>query len=200
MCPWRAQRTLAQASSAFKVANADATEILAPPGVLWKVWIAGGTNNSTRLSSAVLYDPTTGTFTVRGTLPRACGSRATLLANGMVLFSGGFDGTNAVSSAELYNRSSRAFLPTRSLNIARAGPSPAILGNGKILVAGTSITPALAPIKSRINLASADLSGLGSHGMFRTGSISPVMAFGGSIPRCAQRAPAGSREGPSPPL
>jgi hypothetical protein len=102
-----------------------------------KVLIAGGTNSSTgALSSAELYDPTSGTFTVTGSLSCACRYSATLLTNGMVLFSGGFDGTNGVSSAELYNPTSGAFVSTGSLNVARAGPSSTLLGNGKVLVAG----------------------------------------------------------------
>src|ERR1700739_4558103 len=97
-----------------------------------KVLIAGGTNTATgRLASAELYDPTTGTFSVTGSLSCACGYSATLLPNGTVLFAGGFDGTNAVTSAELYNPTTGKFSSTGSLNVARAGPSSTLLGNGK---------------------------------------------------------------------
>jgi hypothetical protein len=102
-----------------------------------KVLIAGGTNSTGgALSSAELYDPTTGTFSVTGSVSCACGYDATLLPNGTVLFIGGFNGTNAVATSELYNPTSGTFASTGNLNVARAGPSSTLLGNGKVLVAG----------------------------------------------------------------
>lgn len=103
-----------------------------------KVLIAGGQNTSGRLASTELYDPASGTFTASGSLSCACGFVPTLLPNGMVLFSGGFDSTSgrALATAELYNPSTGTFSPTGSLKVARAGPSSTLLPNGKVLVAG----------------------------------------------------------------
>ena len=113
-----------------------------------KVLIAGGTNSTSgALSSAELYDPATGTVSVTGSMSCACGREATLLTSGMVLFSGGFNGSNAVSSAELYDPSRGTFVPTGSLNVARAGPSSTLLANGRVLIAGgvyyTGIPPTI---------------------------------------------------------
>ena len=77
--------------------------------------------------------PRPGTFTVTGSLPCTCTPSVTLLPNGKVLFAGGYDGTNFVSSAELYDPPSGTFVATGSLNRARAGQSSTLLGNGKVL-------------------------------------------------------------------
>ena len=55
-----------------------------------KVLVAGGFNNSGRLSSAELYDPATGTWMATGSLGTARSSHtATLLPSGKVLVAGG---------------------------------------------------------------------------------------------------------------
>ena len=71
-------------------------------------WGSGGGNGvSGALSSAELYDPSTGTFSPTGSLINArMDHTATLLLNGMVLIAGGFvdvpSGNPAIASAELY--------------------------------------------------------------------------------------------------
>jgi hypothetical protein len=72
--------------------------------------VGGGTYNPfppfspTPLSSAELYNPATGTFSLPGSLNTARSNQtATLLTNGMVLTVGGIDNYgNPLSSAELY--------------------------------------------------------------------------------------------------
>jgi hypothetical protein len=124
-----------------------------------KVLIAGGTNTiSGALASAELYDPTTGTFRTTGSLSCACGYSPTLLPNGNVLFTGGFNGSNAVATAEIYNTSSGTFSVTGNLNVARAGPSTTLLGNGKVLVAGGVFYTGTIPFTAVAHyLASAEL-------------------------------------------
>ena len=53
----------------------------------------------------------------------------------MVLFSGGFNGTNAVATAELYDPATGKFVPTGSLNVARDSATSTLLANGQVLVA-----------------------------------------------------------------
>src|SRR4051812_38339273 len=59
-----------------------------------KVLITGGVNENATLNSALLYDPSSGTFTPTGNLisPRA-GHTSTLLSDGRVLITGGEQGT-----------------------------------------------------------------------------------------------------------
>ena len=65
-----------------------------------KVLIAGGVNGVS-LASAELYDPATCRFTDTGSMSCACGREPTLLPDGRVLFSGGFDGSEAVQRRAL---------------------------------------------------------------------------------------------------
>jgi hypothetical protein len=64
---------------------------------------AGGPSNST-LTSAELYNPATGTWSVTGSLHQARGAHtATLLPNDQVLVTGGGSSSaDALASAELY--------------------------------------------------------------------------------------------------
>jgi hypothetical protein len=74
------------------------TATLLPNG---KVLILGGSDGTSTLTSAELYDPGTGTFTATTPLqyPRA-GHRATLLQDGRLLVSGG--GSGATPFTEIY--------------------------------------------------------------------------------------------------
>jgi hypothetical protein len=110
-----------------------------------KVLIAGGagpTFNVT-LTSAELYDPSTGTFTAAGnmTTPRS-EHTATLLPNGKVLIAGGArdsspDGNYLpVASAELYDPSTGIFAATGSMTAARIGHAATLLPDGRVLMAG----------------------------------------------------------------
>jgi len=106
-----------------------------------KVLIAGGFTTATDLTvlgSAELYDPTTGIFTITGSLNTAVGQQAaTLLNNGKVLISGG-DTASFVptTSAELYDPATETFSTTGSANIARRFHTATLLNNGLVLIAG----------------------------------------------------------------
>ena len=139
-----------------------------------KVLIAEGQNSSGRLSSAELYDPATGTFTVTGSLSCTCGRVPTLLPNGLVLFSSGFDATTgrALSTAELYNPATGTFSPTGNLKVARAGPSSTLLPNGKVLIAGGVFYTGTPPYNLVPHyLASAELYDPASGTFSLTGSL-----------------------------
>ncbi|HWD91346.1 MAG TPA: kelch repeat-containing protein [Verrucomicrobiae bacterium] len=61
---------------------------------------------------------------------------ATLLQNGKILVAGGFTGTTAINTAELYDPASGTWTPTGSLNVPRSGHTATLLRNDKVLVVG----------------------------------------------------------------
>jgi hypothetical protein len=61
---------------------------------------------------------------------------ATLLNNGKILVTGGFDGATYLSSAELFDPVTRTFTATGSMTTARVDHTAALLNNGKVLIAG----------------------------------------------------------------
>lgn len=109
-----------------------------------KVLVAGGScspSNCTALASAELYDLSTGTWSLTGSMHVARENhRATLLSNGEVLVAGGDDGitpsVKALASAEVYNPASGTWSFTGSMHVARFNFSANTLGNGEILAAG----------------------------------------------------------------
>jgi len=103
-----------------------------------KVLVAGGHNILGALSSAELYDPTTGTWTSAGSMATARWYHtATLLPNGKILVAGGIDNTDGItSSAELYDPATGIWENTGSMAVARREPSATLLPNGEVLVAG----------------------------------------------------------------
>lgn len=102
------------------------------------VLIAGGDSNPNTpivLSSAELYNPTAGTFSVTGSLSTARVSHtATLLNNGMVLAAAGANTSGALSSAELYDPTT--LVPAGLLSITLSPAKPWLpIGNAEDFVA-----------------------------------------------------------------
>jgi hypothetical protein len=80
-----------------------------------KVLIAGGAGNSGELSSAVIYDPSSDSFTKVGemTTPRSYHT-ATLLSNGDILVAGGINSGKYLDSSEIYRDGSTVTLGSLS--------------------------------------------------------------------------------------
>jgi hypothetical protein len=111
-----------------------------------KVLIVGGVGgnvNSGALSSAELYDPSTGIFTSTGSLQTArTGHTATILADGRVLVTGGaYANTKALATAELYDPDKGTFSAvTGIMTVERNAHTATLLtiglNAGKVLLTG----------------------------------------------------------------
>ena len=125
--------------------------ILLPDG---KVLVVGGVNSGYydehSLETAEIYDPATGVWTATGSLliPGNSGT-ATLLPNGKVLVTGGFEVNNGIlDAAELYDPETGDWTATASLTAARLTHTATLLPNGVLVAAG---------FNSNGNVASAEL-------------------------------------------
>jgi subtilase family serine protease len=100
------------------------------------VLFAGGAGNNGGLSSAELYNPSTGSFTfTTGSLAEPWpGATATLLGSGTVLIAAGLEG--GTITAEVYNPSTETFAATGNLNTSREDTTATLLNNGMVLIAG----------------------------------------------------------------
>ena len=80
-----------------------------------------------------------GTFVATGSMsgPRYWGFTATLLNDGRVLVTGGFDG-QVTARAELYDPSAGKFISAGTMSTPRAGHTATLLADGRILIAGGS--------------------------------------------------------------
>ncbi|HUE57387.1 MAG TPA: kelch repeat-containing protein [Candidatus Udaeobacter sp.] len=115
-----------------------------------QVLIAGGADPNGFIPAAELYDPSTGTFSLTGSLktPRL-GHTATLLPNGDALIAGGVDSAgNYLASAELYNPVTGTFTITGSMKTSRELFTATLLDNGEVLAAGGQNSNAIAPFLS----------------------------------------------------
>ena len=135
-----------------------------------EVLVAGGDAGGSTymaLSSAELYNPATGTWSLTGSMSTAREEQAaTLLANGEVLAAGGLGaGATPVSSAELYNPVTGKWARTGAMSAARQGENTTLLPDGDVL-ATAGIGGAAGPFAELYNPAA--------------GQWSP--AIGGSLP------------------
>jgi Kelch motif len=122
----------------------DHAAALLPSG---QVFIAGGIErNGVMQSTAELFDPALGRFFAIGKLPspHGWGLTATLLLNGKILVAGGSTGCDSpcyTASAELYDPSTRLFVSTGGMTVARAGARALLLPTGDVLfVGGTELS------------------------------------------------------------
>jgi N-acetylneuraminic acid mutarotase len=146
------------------------TAALLPNGTVLVVGGAASTNNANAgygTSSAEIYSPASGTWTLTGNLnsPRTAHT-ATLLPNRKVLVTGGING-NALSSSEIYDPSTGIWTLTGSMSTPRWRHTATLLQNGTVLVVGGEGTSS-----SYTVLASAEIFDPATGGWTPTGSLS----------------------------
>jgi Bacterial Ig-like domain (group 2)/Galactose oxidase, central domain/Kelch motif len=118
------------------------TATLLPDGTVLVVGGSGAANDTTDLASAEIFNPTTGTWTLTGSMSTArYRHTATLLPNGTVLVAGGDDdslsnGGPAVASAEIFNPATGTWTLTGSMSMARYDHTATLLANGTAMVTG----------------------------------------------------------------
>ena len=102
------------------------------------IHVAGGQNAAfTTLSSAELYNPTTGKFTPTGSMhqPRAYHTASHLLTQ-KTLIAGGQYNSTILASAELYDPNTGTFALTGKMSIPRVHHTATFLADGRVLIAG----------------------------------------------------------------
>jgi uncharacterized protein (TIGR03437 family) len=134
---WSVTKNAAGATTQMLATRAAHTATLLSDG---KVLVAGGQSMTgtsfVALSSAELYDPSTGTWTATGSLITGrYNHTATLLPNGKVLISGGNSTGQALDTAELYDPAT-GFFTQHSTGTARYNHTATMLQSGNILVVG----------------------------------------------------------------
>jgi hypothetical protein len=133
------------------------------------------------LSSACLYNPSSGTSVSTGNLnaPRSNHS-ATLLRDGTVLMASGNGGNSSL--AEIYNPTTGTFSYTGSLNTWRTGHAAVLLNDGTVLIMGGSNPNTQAPLTSAelYNPPSGKFTAIGS---LNTARLSPTatLLVGGAV-------------------
>jgi len=111
-----------------------------------KVLFAGGASDAygdVAKSQATLYDPSAQIFKTTGNLLLARDSHTgTLLKDGRVLITGGFNGNGddsivgIFSSAELYDASTETFVAAGNMSRGRDAHTATLLTDGRVLIAG----------------------------------------------------------------
>jgi hypothetical protein len=125
-------------TGSMHVARWQHVAVLLPSG---HVLVAGGfatADSSPRsLKSAELFDPTTGIWTVTGSMTSArTDATATLLPDGKVLVAGGGYANGPERSAEIYDPVSGIWTEAAPMIAGRANHTATLLSDGEVLVAG----------------------------------------------------------------
>lgn len=140
------------ATGSMAIARFQPTATLLNDGrVLITGGVVDGGGGGAASANSELFDPSTGTFIVTGSMISARANHtATLLTSGKVLIVGGWNGHRADAAddppwdplfAELFDPASGSFTASDSMSTTRIGHSAIRLANGKVLVLGGVLSP-----------------------------------------------------------
>ena len=103
-----------------------------------RVLVLGGEDGKTALSTAELYDPSTGRFSTAGPIGTArMGPAAALFADGRVIVPCGSPDTGPAKTVDLLDPMTGRFDATGPLSAAESDCSAVALRDGRILVVGS---------------------------------------------------------------
>lgn len=150
---------------------------------------AAGINDTAITASAEIFDPATNVFTpLSGTMSDGREfDAAILLNNGTVLIAGGITPVfpGGTVTADIFDPSTSAFTQVNSsLSVARVGMTAATLGNGSVMMAGGTSSPAVDLFTDSTNLFSVSRGSLhaarryGTATALRDGTV--LLAGGGN--------------------
>lgn len=114
------------------------TAALLSDGTLLVAGGNGGAAGGGSLATAERYDPATGSWSATGAMNAGrTGATATLLPDGKVLVTGGYDGNDlTLASTEFYDPASGRWTPTGAMIDARYFHTATLLPNGNVLLVG----------------------------------------------------------------
>jgi len=103
-----------------------------------RILICGGADSFfTILSTAEIFDPSTGTFVATNNMagPR-WGHNNTQLSDGRILITGGGDFDGNLGSAEIFTSGTETFAATANMTMPRNGHTATLLFDGRVLITG----------------------------------------------------------------
>jgi hypothetical protein len=109
--------------------------------------VAGGMADAGVLASAERFDPVALTWSSAGNMQTAAAGRmAAVLANGKVLFAGGYvSAQTRLTASEIYDPAAGSWTPTVPLPHMRADGQAVLLADGSVLIAGGDDDPVSGP-------------------------------------------------------
>ena len=136
------------------------------------VLVSGGENSSGFVTTAEIFDPSSGNFTVSGNLstPRA-DHTATRLSDGRVLIAGGRGALGPLNSTEIFDPGSGAFTAGPDLIGARSGHSATSFSDGKIVMIGGDASGSVEIYVPLLNAFALAVAKLGSPRAFHSAAV-----------------------------
>lgn len=164
------------ATGSLPAARTGAVAAPLPDG---RVLVAGGADeDGTRLSSALIYDPATGTYSPTGSMGSVrLQAAAAPLPDGRVIVVGGLI-VSYTNTAEIYDPATGTFSPKGSMSVARWAPAAAPLPDGRVLVAGGTVSSGNSTSAEVYDPATGAFSPTGSMSTGRWGPIAAPLPNG----------------------